>query len=261
MNIGISSSCFYPDLTEEAFKKVCKTGTKTSEIFFNSSDELVSPLINEFKNISEFYGVEIRTIHPFTSFAEPYFLFSSYKRRTQESLEFYKSYFEAAAILGAEAVVIHGANPMQINQEERCFEVFGQLCDIGREFDVYPAQENVSLRAGCDLSFLKRLKSFLKKDFKTVLDIKQCRRSGVDEFEFINLFGENIIQVHISDYDKTRDCIPPGEGNYDFDSLFKALNEKGYNKSAVIELYNWSFKNEEQIKKSFDFTENIGNKY
>ncbi len=256
MNIGISSSCFYPEITEKAFEKVCKLGAKTAEIFFNSSEELVSPIINEIKNISEFYSTEIRTIHPFTSFAEPFMIYGGYERRTKEGLDFYKRYFEAAQKLGSEAIVIHGGKPVSPQKYEQYVEASQKLVEIGKEYSVLPAFENVNLRMGSDLDFLKLLKKNLKNDFKTVLDIKQCRRSGVSEFEFIKSLGESIIQVHISDYDDNTDCIPPYEGKYDFRRLFSLLKEYGYDKSAVIELYEWSFESEKQIKKSFEMLEN-----
>ncbi len=256
MNIGVSSSCFYPEITEKAYNKVCELGVKTSEIFFNSSVELTLPIIKEIKNISEFYDNRVRTIHPFTSFAEPFMLYGGYERRVEEGLDFYKRYFEAAQFLSSEAIVIHGGKPIAREKEEQYFEVSKRLSDIGKQYGVYTAFENVHLRTGSDLDFLERMSSYLKDDFKVVLDIKQCRRSGVDEFETIKRLSNNIIQVHISDYNNECDCIPPGEGKYDFKCLFKALKNAGYDKSAVIELYEWSYKDEKQIKNSLDFLEN-----
>ncbi|MBQ8228507.1 MAG: sugar phosphate isomerase/epimerase [Clostridia bacterium] len=258
MDIGISSSCFYPGNTEKAFEKACKLGAKTAEIFFNCSEEMQKPIISEIKEIKECYCVPIRTIHPYTSFAEPFMLFGGYERRTNEGIDFYKRYFEAAAYLGAEAVVIHGGKPIHQKDELNYFEVFARLCEEGNKFGVLPAHENVYMRAGSDVGFLKRLKHYLGDDFKLVLDIKQSRRCDVDEFELIRLFGKDIIQLHISDYDKSKDCIPPGEGKYDFKKLFEALKNNEYDKSALIELYAWSWENTSQIEKSVEYLEKIG---
>lgn len=257
MDIGISSSCFYPGNTEDAFETACRLGAKTAEIFFNCTEEMQMPIIGEINGIKNHYGVPVRTIHPYTSFAEPFMLFGEYQRRTNEGIEFYKRYFEAAAYLGAEFVVIHGGKPIQQRDELDYFEVFARLCEEGKNFGVLPAHENVFARAGSDLGFLKRLKRYLGEDFKVVLDIKQCRRSEVDEYEFIRLFGKDIIQLHISDYDSRKDCIPPGEGKYDFKKLFDALKENGYNQSAIIELYSWSYENSAQIQKSLGYLEKI----
>ncbi len=257
MDIGISSSCFYPGNTEEAFEQVCRLGAETAEIFFNCSEEMQPPIINEIKEIQKYYSVPIRTIHPYTSFAEPFMLFGGYERRTNEGIEFYKRYFETAAYLGAEAIVIHGGKPIFQKDELDYFEVFARLCEEGKKYGVLPAHENVYMRAGSDARFLKRLKRYLGEDFRLVLDIKQSRRCKTDEYELIRLFGKDIIQLHISDYDKSRDCIPPGEGKYDFKKLFESLKNSGYNKSALIELYSWSFETPEQIVKSLKYLEKI----
>ncbi len=257
MDIGISSSCFYPQLTEESFETACIMGAKTAEIFFNCSEELQQPLIKEINLIKEDYGVSVRTIHPYTSFAEPFMLFGGYQRRAKEGIDFYKRYFEAAAYLGAEAVVIHGGKPVAPKDELDYFESFAELCNAGKEFGVLPAHENVYMRAGSDVGFLRRLKRFIGEDFRLVLDIKQARRSEADEYEFIRFFGKDIIQLHISDYDSNKDCIPPGEGKYDFKKLFDSLKNNGYNKSALIELYAWSYEKPEQIAKSLEYLEKI----
>lgn len=257
MNIGISSSCFYPGHTEEAFETVCRLGAETAEIFFNCAEEMEKPIIDEIIEIKNYYGVPVRTIHPYTSFAEPFMLFGGYKRRTNEGIDFYKRYFETAAYLGSEYVVIHGGKPIGQKDELDYFETFARLCEEGKSFGVLPAHENVYMRAGSDIGFLKRLKRYLGENFKLVLDIKQSRRCGVDEYELIKLFGKDTVQLHISDYDISKDCIPPGEGKYDFKKLFDTLKNSGYNESAIIELYKWSFETPDQIVKSLNYLENL----
>lgn len=258
MEIGISSSCFYPFLTEDAFEKVCSFDAKTAEIFFNSSIELKQPLLRKFIDIKNSYGVTVNTIHPYTSFAEPFVIFGGYERRTQEGIDFYKNFFEAAAALGAKAVVLHGARAVQSKEkEQRYIEAYNRLCDAADEFGVSPAVEIVVERMGQSLDFLSLLKDNSLGKFKTVLDIKQCRRAKVSEFEFIDRFASDIVQVHLSDYNEMIDCIAPGEGNYDFKKLFDYLKNSGYDESAVIELYNWSYNDENQIKNAKIFLENL----
>lgn len=245
-------------MTEDAFEKVCSFGAKTAEIFFNSFEELKTPILNKFINIKDAYGVSVNTIHPYTSFAEPFVIFGGYQRRTQEEIDFYKNYFEAAAALGAKAVVLHGARTVQSKDKElRYIEAYNALCDAADEFGVAPAVEIVVDRMGQSLDFLSLLKESSSGRFKTVLDIKQCRRANVDEFNFIDRFSSDIVQVHISDYNDTLDCLPPGEGFYNFKKLFEHLKKCSYDDSAVIELYNWSFNDDEQIKNSKIFLENL----
>ena len=47
MEIGMSSSCFYPENIEDGFKKVGELGAKTAELFFNSPSETKPPCVEE----------------------------------------------------------------------------------------------------------------------------------------------------------------------------------------------------------------------
>ncbi len=257
MEIGISSSCFYPLETEKAFRKVGALGAGTAEIFFNSESELRDPILRDLRQTQAAYGIRVRSIHPFTSYAEPYLLFGGYPRRVREGVSFYTQYFETAAALGAECVVLHGGKLGGTTDEAAYFEAFGMLCEAAKPYGVLPAHEIVNRRSGSDLAFLQRLRSAFPEDFRVVLDIKQCRRCGVDAFAFIEQFAENLVQVHISDGDAQRDCLPPGEGDFDFAALFRALKTAGYDKSAIIELYHWGYESETQIKNSRIYLEKI----
>ena len=100
---------------------------------------------------------------------------------------------------------------------------------------------------------MKRVADMIGDEFRAVLDIKQCRRSGQDEFQFIELLGDKIAQVHLSDGTADKDCLAPGKGEYDFQKLFDALKSHGYDKTAVIELYRDNFGNEEEIKQALEY--------
>mgnify|MGYP002522205219 CR=1 FL=1 len=52
-------------------------------------------------------------------------------------------------------------------------------------------------------------------------------------------------------------CLPPGEGEYDFLKLFSYLKKSGYDKSAIIELYADGYKDIKQIADSKIYLENI----
>ena len=92
MQIGVSSSCFYPLKTESAFKIAGELGVKTAEIFFNSQCELHSPVLNEIIGIQNYYGISVRSIHPYTSFAEPYMLFGKGECRRRSAMIYRQNY-------------------------------------------------------------------------------------------------------------------------------------------------------------------------
>lgn len=257
MKIGISSSCLYPMQTEEALRTVGELGAKTAEIFFNSPSELEKPLLGELVAIKDFYGMEIRSVHPFTSAYETYLLFSDYKRRTLDGVEFYKQYFGAAKVLGAEMVVLHGGLSAARIEPDRYAENYIILHNAARENELYIAHENVHNHLCGNPSFMKALADNVGDEFKMVLDIKQCRRCGVSEDEYIDSLGSKIYQVHISDCLGEESCLAPGAGKYDFENLFKKLKSVGYDKSAIIELYRQNFAEISELSTAKAFLENI----
>lgn len=256
MEIGVSSSCFYPALIEESFEAVGRSGAKTAEIFFNSACELEGEYLKKLCRIREYYGIQVRSIHPFTSAFEPFMFFSNYERRTNDSIDFYKRYFAAANMLGAQLVVLHGGKSRKRYSPELYAENYLNLHNAARKEGVFIAHENVNNCLCSDPHYMKKVADLVGDDFKAVLDIKQCRRTNQNEFEFINLLGGKIAQVHLSDGTAEHDCLAPGAGEYDFEKLFKALKAHGYDKTAVIELYRDNFKDENDIINSLKYLQN-----
>ncbi len=248
MKIGASSACFYPLETELSLQKLGEMGFTHCEIFFNSHSELNPEFISELKKIRDHYGMTVTSLHPYRSFSEGYDFFSRYKRRFYDGIENYKRFFAAAPELGAKYIVMHGAkHGIEIPVEEYA-ERFGELDMIARSYGCNIAHENVVKFVAATPAFMESIKSYLGDSFKTVLDVKQARREGVDPMEFINILGENIVHVHLSDYDSERDCIPPSEkGLLNFTELFSALKSKGFKGDGVVELYSNSFKDGSEI--------------
>lgn len=253
MKIGMSSSCFYPENVEDGFRKVGELGTKTAEIFINSACEMQSPLIDELISIRDYYGIEVRTIHPFTSGFETFLFFSSYDRRRYDGVEFYKRYFDAANRFGAEAVVFHGGQFKGQDDIDFYAESYSLLHNAAREQGVFIAHENVREKICSKPENMKKLADLIGDDFRTVLDIKQCRRSGTDEYDFIRMLGEKIIQVHVSDCLGDADCLAPGAGKYDFKKLFSALKNAGYDRTALVELYRQNYGSPEEIRAAMEY--------
>ncbi len=232
-------------------------GTKTAEIFMNSFSELEKPILTELKAIKDYYGMDIRSLHPFTSAYETTLFFSDYKRRTLDSIEFYKKYFNAANELGAEMIVLHGGLTVAKTTPEKYAQSYILLNEAAIKEGVYIAHENVREHHCCDPVFMKKLADLVGDNFKMVLDIKQCRRSGFSEFDFIEALGKNIFQVHLSDCLQGEDCLAPGIGNYDFARLFSALENAGYGKSALIELYRRNFGEPQELQAAKSYLEKV----
>lgn len=252
MDFGISSACFYPLETEKSLKNIGELGIRNAEIFFNAPCELSGNIFREVLAIKDHYGIDVKSIHPCTSVCEPLFFFSDYERRFYDMLDFYKKYFNACAQLGAEVLVMHGMKTVMRIPDEQYFERFAKLFAVGREYGVTVSQENVHLFASGDPAFLKEMKDYLKDDFRLVFDVKQMRRCGFNEDDFLDDMIDDIIHVHISDSNAQKDCLPPGEGDYDLKGLLKKLEGSSFDGTCLIELYSSGFNDYSQLKRSFD---------
>ena len=247
MQTGMSSACFYPLETEKSVRLCGEMGFKNIEIFVNAPCELKGRLLDEIKSEVSYYGLNVVSVHPFTSFAESFTLFGSYKRRTDDTVELYKHFFQFANEMNSGIFVLHGAKTMHTADGEDYFERFARLRDTGKEFGITVSQENVVDFRSQSVDFIKRMNAYLNGDFAMTLDLKQCRRAGESPLDFIKTVGEKTVNVHISDYNSFSDCLPPFEGKEDFSSIVKALKEKEYKGKYLIELYSNCFTDKQQI--------------
>ena len=260
MNIGASTSCFYPLETEKSLQKVIDLGFQKTEIFFNSSSELEEHFVKEMKMTADADGVRILSVHPFSSALENMCIFGEYQRRYDDFIGLYQQHCHAAAILGAKVVVIHGALDRRkiALPDELYFERFRSLIEIGKKEGVMVCQENVNLFKSQHIDFMKRMRDALGADFHMVFDIKQSVRAGYDPFDFLDEMKNEIVHVHLSDHLLPEaDCLPPGKGDFDFARLFDTLDQAGYQGDYVIEIYSKGLDVAKELKQSKAFFDNM----
>jgi sugar phosphate isomerase/epimerase len=230
--------------TEKALLEVARLGVKNVEIFLNSVSELEGEVFSCIQNTVKEYAMNVISVHPFSSPMETLFLFSSYDRRVTEIMDLYKRYFEMMNKIGAKIFVVHGAVSGAKCPDKRYVERLFGLIEAGRSAGITVAQENVSYCKSGRVEFLKMLWRELGESIAFVLDIKQARRSSYEPLEFLERLGDNIceriVHLHLSDAvigDKNNDCLPIGEGEFDFVKFFDALKKARYKGDAVVELY------------------------
>lgn len=259
MEIGASTACFYPIETEKALKKVCDLGFKTTEVFVNSPCELEDNFVKELNLIADESGTKIVSLHPFSSFLESSCIFGDYQRRFNDFIGIYEKTCHAAAMLGAGIVVIHGAvaKPKIPIPDDRYFERFKMLIDIGKREGVTVCQENVNRFKSESIDFCKKMRNALGSDYHMVFDIKQTVRAGQDTFKFLEEFKNEIAHVHISDNGVNGDCLPPGKGSFDFEKLFGILNSADYNGNYIIEIYSGNLDVAKELKESKKFLKKL----
>lgn len=252
MQIGVSTASLYPLHVEDAFRELAVRGVKTAEIFANSTCEGQEPYISMIKDTAEQYGINIPSFHPFSSPMESVFLFSTYDRRVDEMLTLYRGFFESMQKLGAKIFVLHGAIQSSKCTPEHYVKQFRLLAEIGQEYGVTVAQENVCYCLSGRLDFLKMMKRELSQYAKFVLDLKQARRSGEDIFDYVDALGESLIHCHVSDGNADSDCLPVGKGCFDFAELYKRMSANGFDGSYIVELYRHNYGDFDELKQSAD---------
>lgn len=252
MRIGVSTASLYPLHVEDAFSTLISLGIKTAEVFANSTIEGQPPIISTLHSLQSQNLITIPSFHPFSSPMESVFLFSEYDRRIDEMLSLYKGFFQSMTLLGAKVFVLHGAILSSRCSPAHYIKQFALLANIAKDYGITVAQENVSYCLSGKLDFLRMMKRELGQDAKFVLDLKQARRSCENPLDYVDALGGSIIHCHVSDADDSRDCLPVGEGNFDFAALMRALRERGYDGAFIVELYRENYREFSQLKDSAD---------
>lgn len=241
MRAGVSTACLYPKLLEESVYDLAVNGIANIEIFVNTMCELKKNYINGIASTLRRFEVNCCSLHPFTCAMEPMAFFSAYVRRVDDALDFYKKYFEAMNILGAEIFVFHGNKKLLSIPPELYFERFMMLVETGKSFGITVAQENVSRCTCGSLEFMKNMAKNLGDDAKFVIDTKQSVRAGESNFDILRTLGSNVIHVHISDHGESGDCLQIGRGRFNVRQFLSILNEYSPDCSVILELYRNNF--------------------
>ncbi|MFA5658719.1 MAG: sugar phosphate isomerase/epimerase [Oscillospiraceae bacterium] len=254
---GISTASLYPKYTEDALYELAVRGVDLVEIFLNSDSELKKPFIDELKIILDGHGTNVSSIHPYTCGIEPLMFFTQYERRFLDILDYYKKYFEIMNQLGAKIFVFHGNKDVNVFPDDKYFERFQKLCQVGREFGITVAHENVARCSGGSLDFLKNMIAALGDDAKIVFDTKQAVRRGYDPYLFMSEIYKNIAHIHISDYSEKGDCLLIGEGKLNFNKFIEKLNEYSYTGSIILELYSYCYTTYDELSQNLSYFRGI----
>ncbi len=250
MLTGISTACFYPELLENALRRVADSGAEATEVFINCGQELNRAYLTELRRVADSGGVKILAVHPYECPMDTLYFFSRYNRRFSEGLEVYRRYFEAANILGAEFVVFHGgARKLNIPIEFYC-ERFGLLLEDAERYGSRVCHENVERCAGHSPEFFVRMSDLLPRA-GYVLDLKQSLRAGVDPFTMAKAMSRGLKHVHFSDSNSTSDCLPPGKGSFNTGEFLLDIAKNGFEGGVVVELYRENYGDYVELYKSY----------
>lgn len=252
MDIGLSSACFYPNLhTESSIEKMKELGFNHGEIFLNTWSEYEEEFVKILLDKKQRYEFNVNSVHALSSAFEPY-LFDKYDRRRGDSLRCFKKICRAAKLLGASCYTFHGMRYTDFKELDRKFtiDIYNELSYIASELGIKLAQENVSWCMSSNIKFLTLLSEECKYPIHFTLDLKQAYRTNVPLEKYINVMGNNIVNLHINDRDENHSCLLPGKGNLNYEDICTKLKNVGYAGKGIIEVYSDNYSNYDEIIRS-----------
>ncbi len=254
MEIGMSLACFYPLSPEDSIPETAKLNMNVCEIFLNTVSEMEEGYIRGLKADCDRYGLQVHSIHPFTSFMENYLFFSPYPKRVQDAMDFYRRYAHAAKVLGASVVNIHGDRGLGLDDFEQYVDCLSPLLQLQEETGVTFALENVYYSSVAHPKFVARLRQRVP-NIRFTYDIKQAVKGGQDPYALLEAMGDAVVNFHVNDCDAEHVCLLPGCGSIDYDRIAALFRQNRYDGPALIEVYRKNFQNPEEICHSKSFLE------
>lgn len=255
MKIGVSTASFFPrEECESAIELIKDMGAECAEVFLGTFYEYRPEFVKA--NSNKFGGIEICSVHSFSSNYEPQ-LFNPSRRVRGDGFYWLDQIMRSAQLLGAKKYSFHGyiARSNNVNID-RISAYLRDMCEFTARYGVDVCLENVSWCTYNRPGLFKEFK-FRCPQLAAVLDIKQARRSGYPVNMYIEDMAGAISHVHLSDVDANGKMCLPGKGVYNFEEIFKRLQGSGFDGHALIEVYDGDYTEYSEIKQSLEYLKEI----
>lgn len=257
MQAGISTaSLFMRKNNEDALPFLDCIGVKTAEVFltsFSEYDRAFATLLDERKG-----NISVNSVHILNTQFEPQ-LFSQHERVRQDAYAWLEKVLDCANILRAPYYTFHGTSRVkrasrsgEHDDFHAMIDGFRRLCAFCRSYGSTLCLENVEWSTYNRPGVFAKLAAELP-ELRGVLDIKQARISQYPYERYLEEMGERLAYVHVSDIDDRGNMCLPGKGVFDFDALLSRLLDVGFCGNFYIEAYNKDYKDENELKTSCDF--------
>lgn len=258
MDIGISTACFFTKAsTEDSLAIIKQLGFKVCEIFLTTFSEYLPEFGTLLK--TRLNDLKVYSVHSLNQHFEPE-LFNIMERTRIDSEFFFRQIGYIANLLGANFYTFHGPArlkkiPYNLNYKwiaERLIYLDELLHNLTNG-NCKIAYENVHWTYFDTPDFYSNLKSLYATN--TCLDIKQAMQSKIDTYDFIEVMGDKLANVHLCDYNLDGSLTLPGKGVFDFVKLFTKLLKNNYSGPLIIEVYPKDYMNFEELKESKKYLE------
>jgi len=261
MKIGVSTaSLFLRNYNEDALIKFNELGIAATEIFLASYSEYTKEFGKILKNNKG--NIDVHSVHVLNTQFEPQ-LYSNHLRALNDAYFYLENVMKIAKILKAKYYTFHGIARLKKTPIVSDFKIIGEktnkIIECCEKFNIKLAYENVHWAYYSYAGFFSELKKYCPK-LKGVLDIKQARQSDINYREYIKDMSDNIVTVHLSDYNDKGSIVLPGKGLFDFETLLKELKDNNFDGAMLIEVYKDDFNNLIELKQSSDYIQELAYK-
>ena len=252
LRIGLSTSGF--QFTEENFKSLSESGITDIEI---SRGWLEFPDINyaEIKRLSDKYGVNLWSLH--LPFADPANLdISSLNEEIRrKTVSWWCGNIEKGAKIGVKLFVVHpSSEPVSEDPETRPQNIeaakksLKELAEFAAKFDAVIAVED--LPRTCLGRNAEEIAELISADERLMVCLDTNHMLIDTNLNLIEKLGKKIATLHVSDYDfiNERHWLP-GEGKVDWQAVYTAILNSGYN---GVWLYEINLKTPDNVNRGRD---------
>ena len=258
MKLGISTASLNGKLnTEDALKWIGDIGAQCAEVFLTTYSEYRPAYAKELLRAQRETGIAVSSMHTLNTQFEGQ-LFSRSQRQKQDAFDIFRSVLDIGEALGALNYVLHGPTQIKYTKYNTDYAHFAAVTDeLDAECEKRGMRltwENVHWAHYNHPDFISRLERHAGRAVHTTLDIKQAMQSGTDCYRYLEIMGQRLVNVHLCDFDSEGALYLPFEGTFDFEGLFLHLNAMNFDGSAVIEVYDRSFSEPEQLRCCYERT-------
>jgi sugar phosphate isomerase/epimerase len=240
----MSSGALYPEVpTEDVPAAAASLGLHDLELLLQTAGEYDPAFVRLLKANVAATGTRVHSLHTYQPLHP---MISAYRRRVEEGVALFRRGIDAAAELGARAIVWHGlarresTGPAAWEPFLKAAETLGADC---AEAGVTLAVENVSW---CILSSVRDVLAFAARipelgppgSVGFAFDPFQAAEAGANPFMILAAMEGAIVDVHLSDYregDPAARHLPPGDGDLPWPALIRAIASSGYSGPMMIE--------------------------
>ena len=244
LRLGVSSGAFYPGVpTEEVPTRAAALGVRDVELMLQTPGEYELGFIARVGEAVRAHGVNVHVLHTFQALHP---VLTPYPRRTDEAMALFDAAIEAAAALGARAILWHGPRRDELRGDDawdRLLPVIDDLAGRCQAAGIALAIENVSwcvVSTVRDVLYLNARLAELPHGAAVgyAFDPFQAAEAGANPLMVLAAMEGRLLDVHLSDLreeDRTTRHLLPGDGDLPWPALIRAVAASGYRGPLMIE--------------------------